>query len=305
MKNMHKFYTRLYGCLYNRKYIPVWFFSPFRKSLRIIASHHLPKFLENAPLPKAECHCDDVIVSLTTFPARINDVWMTISCLLRQTYTPEKIILWLSKEQFHTKNDIPTSLIKLESDIFEIRFVDGDIRSHKKYIYAFSEFPEKLVITVDDDIIYSPYLIESLVKEHKKYPNDVLCCYAKKIKRATDGQLSPYNTWSTLDNICDTDVFFGSGGGTLFQPKNMYKDVLNTELSKRLTPLADDIWLNAMCRLAGLNIRLITKNLYLFFDKDEGISLSKQNVGMQKNDIQLNNIMDYYINSIGVNPFEK
>lgn len=302
---MHKFYTGLYGCLYNRRPLPEWVFSPLRRSLRFFASRKLPEYLQNAPLPKSTCHCDDVIVSLTTFPARINDVWMTVSCMLRQTYTPAKIILWLSKEQFKSKQDLPDNLTRLEGEIFEIRFVEGDIRSHKKYVYAFRDFQDMLVITVDDDLIYSPYLIESLIEEHKKYPDDVLCRYAKKIKRGVDGKLLPYNTWQTLDYICDSDVFFGSGGGTLFQPKKMYKDVLNIELSQALTPLADDIWLNAMCRLAGLKIRLITRELFLFLNKGDEISLSKQNVGMQRNDIQLNNIMNYYIKTIGNNPFEE
>lgn len=305
MKNMHKFYTYLYGNLYNRKNLPNWVFSPLRKCLRIVASHHLPSFMQNTSLPKAIYHCNDVIVSLTTFPARINDVWMTVSSLLRQTYAPAKIIIWLSKEQFRPDYVLPNNLTRLQNDVFEIRFVEGDLRSHKKYVYAFREFPNKLIVTVDDDIIYPPNLIESLVEEHKKHPDDVLCRYAKKISRTKDNQLLPYNTWPTLNYICDTDIFFGSGGGTLFQPSKMYKDVLRTELSSTLTPLADDIWLNAMCKLSGLTTRLITKKLYLFFDKDDENSLSKQNVGMQQNDLQLHNIIDYYINSIGINPFEK
>lgn len=301
---MLKFYTWLYGCLYNRGPIPEWVFSPLRRSLRLLASYHLPEFLHNAPLPKSVCHCNDVVVSLTSFPARINDVWMTISSMLRQTYTPAKIILWLSKEQFHSKQDLPNNLTRLEGDVFEIRFVESDIRSHKKYVYAFRDFPDMLVITVDDDIIYSPYLIESLVEEHKKHPDDVLCRYAKKINRGPDGKLLPYNKWKTLDYICDTDVFFGSGGGTLFQPQKMFKDILNLDLSQTLTPLADDIWLNAMSRLAGLKTRLITRELYLFLNNGNKISLSEQNVEMQQNDVQLNNTMDYYIKSIGINPFE-
>lgn len=305
VRNMHKFYTNIYGCLYNRNLLPKWMLSPLRRSIRYFASRHLPRFLKKAPLPEAVCRCNDVIVSLTTFPARINDVWMTVSCLLRQTYIPAKIILWLSKEQFPSKQGLPNNLTSLENDVFEIRFVDGDIRSHKKYVYAFREFPDMLVITVDDDLIYSPSLIESLIEEHKKHPDDVLCRYAKKIKRDAEGNLLPYNRWQTLEEICDTDVFFGSGGGTLFQPHKMYKDVFDLELSQALTPLADDIWLNAMCRLAGLKIRLITRELYLFFDKNEKFSLSKQNVEMQQNDVQLKSIMDYYIETTGINPFKE
>lgn len=303
MINLHSLYTRLYGSLYNRKHLPTWIFSPIRKLLRISASYQLAKYFTNSSRPDAKLYCKNIIVSLTTFPARINDVWMTIECLLRQTYMPEKIILWLSKNQFPNKNALPEALLKLENKIFEIRFVDGDIRSHKKYVYAFKEFPTKLVVTVDDDLIYSPNLIENLVKAHELYPNDVLCCYAKKLDWDEAGCIKPYNCWPVTSDIDCSQIFFGSGGGTLFQPSNMYKDVLNIELSNKLTPLADDVWLNAMCRLSNLKIRLITKNLFFFLDKNEDLSLSKQNVEMQRNDIQINNITEYYTKAIGINPF--
>ncbi len=304
MKNIHKLYTKFYGNLYNRNMLPSIFLSPLRRITRILAAHNLPKYLSSAPRDKSMKKCDNVIVSLTSYPARIDDIWMTISCLLRQTYLPYKIILWLSKEQFE-RIEIPQSLLALQNDIFEIRFVDGDLRSHKKYYYAFREFYDKIVITVDDDIIYTPDMIESLIKAHDKYPNDVICRYAKNIGRLDSEMLSAYNQWKGASVPNKGDIFFGSGGGTLFQPSKMIDEVSNIVLAQKLTPLADDIWLNAMTRLSNQRIRLITNELYLFFDKDESNSLSHLNVGESQNDIQLKNIIEYYKETICKNPFKK
>ena len=41
-----------------------------------------------------------IIVSLTTYPARVQGVWVTIASLLNQTMKPYKVILWLAEEQF-------------------------------------------------------------------------------------------------------------------------------------------------------------------------------------------------------------
>ena len=41
-----------------------------------------------------------LIVSLTTFPGRINSVHKTISTLLTQTLKPDEVILWLAEAQF-------------------------------------------------------------------------------------------------------------------------------------------------------------------------------------------------------------
>ena len=304
MKNIHNLYTKSYGQLYNRNLLPSILFPPIRRFVRFLAAYSLPKYLQNAPIDKPKRKCENVIVSLTSYPARIEDVWMTISCLLRQTYLPYKIILWLSKEQFENV-DIPQSLLVLLSDTFEIKYVDGDLRSHKKYYYAFRIFHDKIVITVDDDIIYASDMVESLIKAHERYPNDVLCRYAKNIGRSDLENLTAYRQWKGASALNNGDIFFGSGGGTLFQPSKMIDEVTNIITAQQLTPLADDIWLNAMARLSNQRIRLITNELYLFFDKDESTSLSHSNVGESQNDVQLRNIIEYYKKKLGKNPFKK
>ena len=47
---------------------------------------------------------DGVIISLTSFPARLDTLWQCVESLKRQTVRPEKIILYLSKEQ--VKEDV-------------------------------------------------------------------------------------------------------------------------------------------------------------------------------------------------------
>ena len=94
-----------------------------------------------------------LIVSLTSFPARIELVWMTIASLMNQTMKPKKIILWLSEEQFQTEESIPQTLLALRKRGLEIRFCE-DIKPHKKYFHTMQEYPDDIVVTVDDDIFY-------------------------------------------------------------------------------------------------------------------------------------------------------
>ena len=39
-----------------------------------------------------------IIASLTTFPARIDNIWIVIESILRQSQKPDMLFLWLSKE---------------------------------------------------------------------------------------------------------------------------------------------------------------------------------------------------------------
>ena len=202
-----------------------------------------------------------IIVSLTSFPARIRNIWMIIECMKRQTVRPSKILLWLSKKQFPNKGDIPNSILKRQDDIFEVRLVDEDIRSHKKYYYALQENPDSFIVTIDDDIFYPTYLIERLYNAYK-INGGIVCTWASKYY-LSNGVIAPYNDWPKIVNSTSDNVFFGSGGGTIFPPHTLYKDVCNLNISLKCCPLADDIWLNAMARLQDSKITYIPifKNL--------------------------------------------
>lgn len=130
-----------------------------------------------------------IIVSLTTFPARINKVSIVIESLINQTHKPNKIILWLSKDQFKDLSTLPPNLIKYLERGLDIRFVDGDIKSHKKYFYSFQEYPHDLVILVDDDILYESTFVEHLIEGMDD--STIKCRYAFRITKSSDGKLLP------------------------------------------------------------------------------------------------------------------
>lgn len=294
------FIINLYGFLYNRNGVPRRFFSPLRYIVRLVANKVLPKLYCKPCFFSKRRVNEKIIVSMTTFPARIDSVWLVIESLLRQTVLPYKIILWLSIDQFNSIECLPESLKKRQNDIFEIKLVENDYRSHKKYLYAFVENPNDIVITVDDDIFYPSTMVETLYKEHLKNPNAVICRYACKIRIGVDGQCLPYEQWSDCYKKNDKDVFFGSGGGTLFVPSMLYKDVTDINLAMKLCPYADDVWLNAMARMNGLAIIPITRFLILPIFSKSKENLKSINVDQGLNDTQINNIMKYYkINIFG------
>lgn len=216
--------------------------------------------------------------------------------MLNQTLLPREIILWLSKEQFPSAEDVPMSLRKLEGEIFKIRFVDGDIRSHKKYYYVAKDFPNDYVFLIDDDTYYASTLLHRTWEEHLKHPEAVICNYGYRMSYKTDGHIDNYNSWAECyEYSAEKNLFFGSGGGTLFRPIDLYKDLTNLDKAIELTPTADDIWLNAMTRLAGRNIVIMPNGLPLEFHSGER-TLTIINKDEAGNDKQLYAIECFYNN---------
>ncbi|MBE6035979.1 MAG: glycosyltransferase [Clostridiales bacterium] len=151
-----------------------------------------------------------IIVSLTSYSKRLLTVEKTIQSIIRQTYQNIKVILWVSHDD---KNLIPASLRKLESEIFNIKFV-ADIKSYKKLIPALKIYPDHIIITADDDIIYSNNWIEVLLKEHLRYNNDIIAHRCHRIKFDSNGNMLPYKYWQHCVKIYSRSILnFTTCGG--------------------------------------------------------------------------------------------
>lgn len=298
---MVNFFTKLYSALYNRDVLPKLFFSILRVAVRYIANVVLPFYLSYGKYKERKD--SEIIVSFTSFPGRINKVWMVVECLKRQTLKPHKIILWLSKEQFPYYKTIPESLRRREDNLFSIEIVEGDIRSHKKYYYTLKSKCGNLVTLVDDDIIYPLDMLEKLYSEHLRHPSSIICRYGYIRTYNNKLELQKYINWKeVLGYTDDPNFFFGSGGGTLIPTAALYKDVVEKDIFLKLVPFADDVWLNAMANLNNTRVIKLATGLFMpIINKSEKLSTS--NLLDNKNDVQINSVINYYTNKLGKNPF--
>lgn len=287
----------LYSLLYKNKNRKVYLF--LYRCIKAFLNTYYPIHCKLAAPYRHKMTADNVIVSLTSFPARINSVWIIIETLLRQTYKPEKIILWLSESQFESKDGksidaLPKKLVKLQRRGLEIKFGE-DLRSHKKYYNTMKENPDAIVITVDDDTFYPEDLVENLLRTHAKFPNTV-CCNIGHLITIEDGQIAPYIHWGSGADGCDQPssylVPIGCEG-VLYPPGSLSKEAFNKSNIKELCPYADDLWLKAMATLNGVKavengpVSITYANL-LSSNKN---SLKAINVDQDMNDKQFGNIL--------------
>ncbi len=240
---------------------------------------------------------NNLIVSFTTFPDRISKIWLVIECMLRQKHLPSKIILWLSTEQFPNQfSDLPNNLLSYyKKKLVEIRFVNDDLRSHKKYFYVLQEFPDDLIVTVDDDLFYSSNTLNDLYLLHKKFPDCLCCLRAYKVKKVDD-KIAPYKTWKILYNGYGPsfELFHTSGGGTLYKKSFFPEEVFDIGTFKKLSFKADDVWLNLMLQLKGT--KSVKANFYshLLPILNNSEKLSANNVYEGGNDQQISAIVKYF-----------
>lgn len=201
-----------------------------------------------------------VVVSLTSFPQRINIVVKTIKTLLVQTMKPDEIVLWLAPEQFpNGEDDLPAELLDLRKYGLTIDWY-RDIRSYKKIIPALKKYPKAVIITTDDDIYYAADTVETLYKSYLEHKNEVQA-HRCDVLRTENGEILWAKTRELyLDKQRGKASFHNrltGYGAVLYPPDCFYKDVCNEELIQKLIPTHDDIWLWAMTILKGYKTRLV------------------------------------------------
>ena len=201
-----------------------------------------------------------VIVSLTSFPQRINIVIKTIKTLLTQTMKPDMVILWLAPEQFPNKEqDLPQELLDLKQYGLTIDWYK-DIRSYKKIIPTLKKYPDAIIITTDDDIYYAPDTVESLYKSYLEHPTEIQAHRCDWLK-VNDGSISWAKTRELYKDIHRGEASFYQRltgyGAVLYPPHSLYKDVTDENIIARTIPTHDDIWLWAMAVLNGTKTRLV------------------------------------------------
>ncbi len=241
-------------------------------------------------------HLPNIIVSLTSYPARINGVVFVVENMLNQSIKPNKILLYLAKEQFPDE-EIPNDLKCLQNDCFNIIYCDNDLKPHKKYFYAMQDYSDSIIITVDDDVFYPLTLIEDLLESYKKHPQAISCMRGHTIKTYDEETYAPYHKWSKTDKIVKKPsiLILPTGvGGVLYPPKCLPKETFNENAIKEICLYTDDLWLKWMQLKKNIPCVLVRDKIKLNYIEDtQENGLWKENVNERRNDTAWQAIREY------------
>lgn len=190
-----------------------------------------------------------VIVSLASIPSRLSIVHITIRSILNQSILPKKIILWLHED---LEDKIPKKLSSLTGDLFKIRYSNYS-SSHRKLVETLKFFPNTIVVTCDDDMMYRKNWLSKLYEEHQKKIKKIIGNQTRCISYTDSGELLAYRDWSSGITSCpnkNTTLPIGASG-TLYPVDSLDKQVYDQQLFLKLAPKADDLWFKAMALLKG------------------------------------------------------
>lgn len=183
-----------------------------------------------------------VIVTLTSWLKRINNLQPTLNSILNGERVPDKIILNLSIEEFNEANiALPEYLeeLKWNNSIFSVNWIIGpNTKTFKKLLPTLEDYPDDIVISIDDDIIYPPTFIKRLVEAFEKDPTHPITVHYYYYK----GALLPW------------------GGGTLYKKEFLkgYEEFLDDDI---IATYEDDWFYGYMLVYNGVELKLAPNDI--------------------------------------------
>ncbi|WP_456585211.1 hypothetical protein [Blastococcus sp. SYSU DS0973] len=231
---------------------------------------------------------DEVVLSLTTMPSRLDVVSLAIESIARGSIKPQRVILWLDEETA-TGRPLPSALKRLIGRGLEVRTCQ-DYGPHKKYYpYVASATDFRLpMVTIDDDVMYPRWFLRVLLSAAAERADSA---YGTRAKHVLVGQggLRSYSEWDLVRDGRTSFAHILTGVGGILYPSTL-QEALRSAGDGFMTvcPRADDLWIHAHGVRAGVRFGLATGESveYLGIPSSQDFALSHGNVAMAGNDIQ-------------------
>lgn len=268
-----------------------------RSALRFL-HYRLKSPWSSRPVPTSD---DRLIISLTTHPPRIRQVFATLESLCEQDLDAFDIHLYLSRRDQEAIGSLPKSLRRLRHRGVKIVVTEADYRSYDKLLHALKAHPQATIITADDDMLYPTDWARRLVEGARQHPGCVVCHRGHMLCESApgSGEISYQVVKSRKDPGATRPNFplmpTGSGG-VLYPPGVLDPMVFDVEAFQALAPNADDIWFKMASLKAGTRcVRINPHNVDFLPTPAAGESaLHEDNIKRGGNDVQFANCLARY-----------
>lgn len=236
----------------------------------------------------------DVVVSATTHGKRIHRVHVAIESVARGTVRPGRYVLWLDDPTLMTK--LPRTLKRLRRRGLDIILVPAGYRVHTKYFpYVESiDHHEKRLVTSEDDIVFPPEWLQTLLDGSDRHPDCVVSYRAHEVT-FVGGEIAPYDDWRPCRSTTPSFRHFGTNVSGQVYPAAFLNFVKGEGTRfQEVAPMNDDIWLHHLAVKSGTRTVQVLPEPQLFpwVPGTQASGLFWTNVLGGENDLQIRRAYD-------------
>ena len=196
-----------------------------------------------------------IIVSVTLCREHFDYLELSVFSIFNQSVKPDRVILWLSDE-YENLSYIPYNITKYIKNGLEIRFIK-DLNSYNKIYYPLKEYSDSIIVTAEDNIIYSKDWLEKLYHSYIANSEDIQVHLAKRVS-CIDGKISlPKNFGYINEEYASYNNIMETSGGVLYPPKCFVNEFFRKDIFQKYIPREDNIWTWLMAIVSGRKIRIV------------------------------------------------
>jgi glycosyltransferase involved in cell wall biosynthesis len=166
-----------------------------------------------------------------------------IESIKKQKIMPDVLYVNISEGSYLSDEGISEIPEWLNQDFISINRTEN-FGSYRKLLPVIKKAKDNdLIITADDDILYGPNWIKSLVELAEKYPHHIVCARAREMKKNIFGRWQNYSRWNLISSAKDGMLILPTGvGGAVYRKHLLDLDFLLDPGFKKLAPTTDDLW---------------------------------------------------------------
>lgn len=236
----------------------------------------------------------EVIVTITSSATRLHLATQTIISILYQSYSADKVVLWLPIDEFpNGEKDLPNALL----DLINVGLiVEWGTKSslENKIVPTLKKYnTSAIVVWVDDKFIYNSQWLENLILRHIKSPKDIICHTMAKCIKHNEKGFFVLNTRSVHSNVscCFNKPYFD---GYVFYPAGSLLNFCIDDIEKADVLIDEEILVWAQTVRNGFSA-CNDINLNAYIEKKQSIiKLNKLDYNRQTIDKFLKVILSTY-----------
>lgn len=237
---------------------------------------------------------DGVIISLTTHPRRAIYAVNTLLLLLGQRRPQDLICLTLFSGDV-SKLRKPLKFLRLLGLAFLES--DSDYGPYLRLTEVSKKYPSSVIVTYDDDTLYTRKNLEELLEGHQKEGAAILGHRGSRLA-FRGGSLSPYADWTDIEDSDMTTerVFLTCSAGNLYPPSARRGLLVDWEKALLYSQRNDDLWYFFCAIYEDIQMFAVksSERNPIDWQGSQEVALWRENVEMGKNDRTVEVLKEYF-----------
>ncbi|MDZ7758971.1 MAG: glycosyltransferase [Desulfovermiculus sp.] len=184
-----------------------------------------------------------ILVSLTTTYERSALLRKSLPSLLDQEMLPDDLILNISETPYLKDSGFSEVPEWVKDLAVTINWVENT-GSYRKLLPVLQEAGHgDLIVTADDDVIYSRAWLKDMIRAQQRHPGTIVCSRGRKMKKNIFGRWQNYRNWPlvTTETI-GLSVLATGCGGIVYSRELLDLDFVFDPKYLQIAPRQDDLW---------------------------------------------------------------